>query len=246
MILRASMVSLLALGLAGANAAAQTRPRARPAAHSVVIRNASPRQIDALRVSPSAASQWGADQLGDNVLEAGHSITVPLPGTGCRYDFRARYHNGAAEEMRNIDICANRQVAFDGSGAHGAATGNGHDITIFNHTPREIDEIHISAHGDSDWGDDLLADDTLAAGATKQTQYHGGCQQDIRIIYDNHSAEERRDANLCEHTRIEIKPGWTLPDALGGSSEGTEPDAPDPRADERKGIQRIKAVVPAN
>jgi hypothetical protein len=50
----------------------------------------------------------------------------------------------------------------------------------------------------------------------------GGCEADLRIVFPNGGAEERRAVNVCETDRILLRPGWTVTDVSG---EGDMPGA---------------------
>ncbi len=219
-------IALLALALPHGTAHAETDAVKRAADHTVTIVNRTSNKIQELHASLSSENQWGSDRLGDSVIAPGHNYALHLnpPGSACDYDFRVKYAGGKAEERRNVNICRTSSVIFDGSKAKAdsddnSSPGNGarHAVTIINHSPREISEIYISGKNDSNWGSDKLGDDTLSAGHRFDTNFNGDCTQDLRIVYDNKSAEERHDINFCAHAEVEVKLGWTLPDDLGGS-----------------------------
>ena len=65
-----------------------------------------------------------------------------------------------------------------------------------------------------DWGDDRLANRSISVGDSSVIHYRGDCVADLRVVYDNRAAEERRDIDLCVARRIAIQPGWTTADTI--------------------------------
>ena len=50
--------------------------------------------------------------------------------------------------------------------------------------------------------------------AQRVVTWHGDCNADLRVVFENHAAEERRGIDLCALPTISIQPGWTTADAL--------------------------------
>jgi hypothetical protein len=44
--------------------------------------------------------------------------------------------------------------------------------------------------------------------------YRGSCTVDIRVVFENRAAEERRGVDLCRRASLSIEPGWTTTDEL--------------------------------
>ena len=63
------------------------------------------------------------------------------------------------------------------------------------------------------WGDDLLATSGLSVAEQRAITYSGTCDADIRVVFANRAAEERRGLNLCTHHVLRITPGWTTSDS---------------------------------
>jgi hypothetical protein len=96
------------------------RGRDRPGAvvGSTTVRNQSASRILIVRISETWDNDWGVDRLGDDVLESGASYRIPLPNARtCLFDLQVTYVGRRVEERRNVDLCANREIAFDGTGA---------------------------------------------------------------------------------------------------------------------------------
>ncbi|GAN78244.1 hypothetical protein [Acidisphaera rubrifaciens] len=217
-------------------------PVVRVADHLLTVANRARQPIIAVRMSSARDDDWGDDRLGpQQTIAPGRSVTLHLQGAGCAWDAQATYRDGSTQERRGLDICRVRTVAFDGGRAGdgdedgGGQDQPGHDVSLRNASGRTITEIYVSPRNATDWGDDRLGDGQLLPGKALSVTFNGGCRQDVRIVYDNKSAEERRGVDLCAHPRLRISPGWVLPDQPGmalphhgdGSDDQGSGDQPD-------------------
>ena len=187
-------------------------PRGAPVLREVTVVNRSARPVHQLRVSPSDADQWGEDRLGDDTIPAGGSFRVRLGRTrDCHFDVQVIYDDASREEQRGVDICRRRSVSFDRSAAvmPPEPFAVDHLVTLDNQAGRAIQEIFISPGIADRWGDDLSPPGGIAPGRTGQVSYRGGCMADLRLVFDNRAAEERRDVDICEAPTLLIRPGWT-------------------------------------
>lgn len=192
--------------------------RAQPAPdRDITISNRGHLPIVELYASPTASDAWGDDRLGDQTLTAGHNLHLKLGrGRECVFDVQAIYEDASREEQHKVDGCHGRTVTFDGSAsiaapAHVAPT---HEVTIANRTGRPIQQVLISPSDAGDWGDDRLGNHSVSVADAATVQYRGSCVADIRIVFDNRSAEERRGVDFCAARRIAVQPGWTTSDSV--------------------------------
>lgn len=65
--------------------------------------------------SHASLGGWGADQLGARDLKPGQALGFRAANTG-RYDFRVVFANGAAQELRQVDICRAAVITVTGGG----------------------------------------------------------------------------------------------------------------------------------
>ena len=56
-------------------------------------------------ITPAGQSDWGKDQLGDEVINAGGSHTWTIPWDGCYVDVKAVTFTGLATERRDLNVC---------------------------------------------------------------------------------------------------------------------------------------------
>jgi hypothetical protein len=190
----------------------------------ITVANKTKQAINELYVSPTHSDDWGDDRLGDDTLDAGETFRVRLGRMReCGFDVHVVYEDGSKEESLNNNVCRTRQLAFDGSNAVAPPPGEAHSVMIVNASSRPIQMVFISPAESNDWGDDRLTDDSISVGGSKSVTYRGDCAADLRVVFDNRSAEERKGLNLCETPRISIQPGWTTADTVPTGSPQVKP-----------------------
>jgi hypothetical protein len=65
--------------------------------------------------SHASRTDWGVDQLGQNVLPPGRAWNFAAANAGA-YDFRVIYANGRAAELRRVDICRASRIVVTNQG----------------------------------------------------------------------------------------------------------------------------------
>jgi hypothetical protein len=77
-------------------------------------------------------------------------------------------------------------------------------FNFVNHTGETIQELYVSGSRDGNWGRDRLGSDTLSAGQTRWVDLpsSAGCNVDIRVVFGEGRAQERRDIASCNRTEI--------------------------------------------
>lgn len=200
MMRRAAIAMLLLLG-ATPLAQAQGDP-------SFNLVNQTGRNIVEVYASPSSQSDWGHDRLGSEMIPAGRSYVIRLPQGECQYDVRVVVQGAAPEERRNLDLCNTRDLVFGNNAGGGGAAGKGGSarpsrtgnpsFNLVNRGQQEIRELYASPSSDNDWGPDRLGNDTVAPGRTFPVRLVAGeCTYDVRVVYANGRADERRRIDLC-------------------------------------------------
>jgi hypothetical protein len=210
----AAAAAMLALGGLVPMAQAQTGDP------SFNLVNRSGRVIYEAYASPATDNNWGPDRLGQNVVPAGRNFVIRLPQGECVYDVRVVYERsgGPSEERRNINLCTVRDVVFDGRAAgtgqqpgapQQAAPQQGPQgnpsFNLVNQGQRTVMQVYASLTTDNNWGPDRLGADTVAPGAIYPLRLpEGNCMYDVRFVYDNGQADERRNVNLCEVINVTL------------------------------------------
>ncbi len=212
-------LACLLLLSATARAAGSASPSAAPgnSMQELQVANHAGRTINELYASPSTVDDWGKDRLGDATIEPQKSFRLRLNRAhDCEFDFQVIYDDASREERHRVDVCQTHTLAFDGTAAMlpPGADGGVHRVVIADHAGRPIQQVMISPANAGDWGDDLLGQTSLSVGDSTAVAYHGECVADMRVVFDNRAAEERRGLNLCQLGGVVVQPGWTTVDTL--------------------------------
>ncbi len=180
---------------------------------------AAPVATRAARAQDEAA--WGPDRLFEALLEPGAEARFVLRGRACRFDLRAVYADEREELREDVDLCAAPAQAFDRSGIPRRA------LVVANRHLAPLQSVFLSPSTDNDWGPDRLEAAPLAVGAEATVTMEGPCEADLRIVFPNGGAEERRGIDVCAAPRLVLRPGWVLldleeaePPAQGGAPAG--------------------------
>jgi hypothetical protein len=188
---------------------------------AVMVVNHASRAIREIYVSATGDDKWGTDRLSGRSIALGRSQTISLErGAECTYDLRVIYDDDTTEESLKLNVCTARQVSFNGEHLGERAT---QDVTVLNSSGMDMKSLYITAAGSAGWGDDRLGDDVLQPKISKAVPYRGACSTDIRVVFDNSSAEERHGYDVCANPGLTIAPGWTTVDGIAAGS--AEPPA---------------------
>lgn len=207
------LVGLLALAAAGPEPSRP--PRDALADLELLVVNRSRQVITQLYVSPSSSDQWGDNRLADTTLASGKSLRIRLSRTpDCRFDLQVIYDDASREESHGFDACRSRQIAFDGSAAifPSDVFTRAHEVVLLNRSGRPIQQVFVSPSAADQWGDDRLGEGSISVGESRSIGYRGPCTADLRVVFDNRAAEERRGLDVCATPALLIQPGWTTAD----------------------------------
>lgn len=201
MLRRAWWVLVLSVAvLAGDALAQQPNP-------SFNLVNRSGRVIERAYTSPSGVNTWGPDRLGESMLPSGRSLAIRLPADGnCMYDVRVEYQGGGNDERRRVNTCNIADVVFGGGGApqpqaqqQQQRATNDPSFRLVNRSGRQINEVYATAAGVNTWGTDRMGSEVIPPGAMYIVRIapDGNCVYDVRVVYADGSAAEKRRINLC-------------------------------------------------
>ena len=208
-------------------------PRGGPVERALIIANRADQPINEVYVSPSGIDDWGPDRLGEATIEPRQQRRIavgPARPAECLYDVQVIYGDASREERRGVDLCRLRTVTFDATTATPppGAEGGDHAVLIANESGLPIQQVLVSPAEAGEWGEDRLGHDSLSVGDVASVAYHGGCLADLRVIFENRAAEERRGLDLCALGGVTIAPGWTTaislpPRRVSGASAALTP-----------------------
>ena len=123
------------------------------------------------------------------------------------------YANGTSDERRGLNTCNLDNVIFPATGGRSptapagrsSATADDPSFRLVNRGRSQVNELYASLAQDGDWGEDRLGTDTVASGASKVIRLpNGPCIYDLRIVYANDDATEKRGVNLCSVTDMRV------------------------------------------
>lgn len=175
--------------------------------------NRSDNAINEVYATSAGLANWGRDRLGNNNIPPGQSYPIRLPADGnCVYDVKVVYANGQTDERRGLNTCTVDNVTFPAGRGGSAPRGNTQQqssndpsFRLVNGSRSKINEVYATVAGEDSWGQDRLGDDTVAAGATRVIRLPTGqCIYDVRVVFANGEATEKRRLNLCTITNLRV------------------------------------------
>ena len=98
-------------------------------------------------------------------------------------------------------------VAAIGLFAATTALAGEQDFTIHNKTGVEIHKLQVSPHSGDDWGEDILGQDTLAAGESLKIKFsrkEKAARWDLRVEDEKGHALEWENLNLLEISEVSL------------------------------------------
>ena len=162
--------------------------------------NRSANIINEVYASPAGMTNWGQDRLGNATIAPGGTGPIRLPADGnCIYDVQVVYANGAKDERRGLNTCTLDSVVFP-AGAAPATRGATNDpsFRLVNRGRSAVNEVYATLTGDTGWGADRLGDDTVPVGGNRVIRLpQGSCNYDVKVVYADGKATEKRRLNLC-------------------------------------------------
>jgi hypothetical protein len=191
----------------------------------VAVANRSPLRLRELYASAAGPAAWGRDRLGRAVIPPGGRFALRMRTQDCVFDLRAVYEDNQEELRERVDLCATREVAFDRSAV---ARPPARRIVLANRHLATVRQVYLSASTEPDWGPDRLADATLPVDEDTTVETTGGCSADLRIVFADGAAEERRAIDICVNTRVVLRPGWVVAARLDGEEDPAPPETEPP------------------
>jgi hypothetical protein len=164
--------------------------------------------VESAYVSPSRIQSWGTDVLGANVLAPGQQVWIVPNTSDCIIDIKVRFQGGREETRWQVNTCSLTRVVVGGGGAtptgKGVARGGDPSFALVNRSGLVIREVYASLSTDRNWGTDRLGANTLAPGQQLWIPLPAGptCRVDIRVVYMNGSAQERRSVETCSRSAV--------------------------------------------
>ena len=217
---RLLLTAALTLAVAGPLAA---QPKPAPAAppaggqnSSFNLVNRATQPIRELFVTTAGNANWGQNRLdgknnGAVSIAPGANYAVRRRvDTNCIFDIRVVYADGKPEERKGVNTCAIEDVAFGAAPSNlpVAATGKPADdptFRLFNRSARNITEFRAAPAGGAEAGENRLAAPLPPdKGQLIGFKRDGHCIFDLRVVFADGKAMEKKRANLCKMTELPV------------------------------------------
>ena len=159
--------------------------------------------VRSLFVTPAGDANWGQNRLAGHPIPPGGSFLVKRRADGnCIMDIRAVFADGRTEDRKGLNTCNVDAVAV-GMAAAPAATGkepNDPSVRLVNRGTQAILEFYVAQAGRRDWGLNRLDAGPLPAATEKLIRIvrTGDCLFDLRVVFADHTAKEKRNTDLCK------------------------------------------------
>jgi hypothetical protein len=157
--------------------------------------------------SPSRLSNWGSDVLGQGVLQPGQSHWVVPQLSDCLLDVKVVYRGGREETRWQVNACQLSRVVWGGGGGAVAGAGGNPSFRFVNGAGATVNELYVSLSSDADWGRDRLGSGVLPPGGVAEVNLPAGkgCLVDLRVVYADGRATERRRVETCSVTDLTFR-----------------------------------------
>jgi len=175
----------------------------------VTFRNGADMVLRELYVSEAGPSAWGNDRLGSAVIEPGAVFNLRLRSRGCSFALRGVWADNREEVREGVDLCAQPAQLFDRASL---PRPQRRTLELVNRHLATVEQFYLSPSSDGDWGPDRLGSDTLGVGASLEIGFEAECLVDLRAVFPNGGAEERREVDICATNRLVLAPGWVVAD----------------------------------
>jgi hypothetical protein len=108
------------------------------------------------------------------------------------------------------------------AGPAGAQPQNNPSFNLVNRSQQPINELYATPQGLDNWGKELLGDTTVAPGNSFAVRLPAGqCIYDVRVVYGNGRAEEKRNLNTCNISDVAFNgSGSSAAANQGGGQQG--------------------------
>ncbi len=162
--------------------------------------------IRELFVTPAGDARWGQNRLRDITIAAGASFPVRRRVDGnCFFDIRVVFVDGRIEDRRDVNTCTTDDVVV-GPAKGAAKPADDPSFRLINRTGRAIAELYVTPAGLGNWGENRLGPGPLATGDARliSVPRQGTCTFDLRVVFADHTAKEKRKADLCAITSLPV------------------------------------------
>jgi hypothetical protein len=174
--------------------------------------NRGNRTVKELYVTPGGDANWGRNRLDRQTIPPAGKFAVRLRRDGnCIFDVRVVFADGSREERRGLNTCTLGAVAVGGPETGGpqearAKAANDPSFRLVNRGAVAIEQLYATPAGRGNWGENRLASSGLPADTATLVHLAPGdqCLYDLRVVFADHKALEKRRADLCRITDLPV------------------------------------------
>ena len=176
---------------------------------SFTLVNRASMAVRELFVTPAGDANWGQNRLLGRTIPPGGSFLVKRRADGnCIMDIRAVFADGHREERKGLNTCNIDAVAvglLTTAAPSGKPPGDP-SIKLVNRGQQDILEFYAAPAGHENWGQNRLVEGPLPAATEKLIRIAktGNCIFDLRVVFADHTAKERRGADLCRISDLPV------------------------------------------
>ncbi len=186
--------------------------------------NAGLSPIRELYVTPAGDARWGRNRLEGVTIAVGGSYPVRRRIDGnCIFDIRAVFADGRTEDRRTINTCTAADISVGRAAASQPAVGRSAgpaaptlsapgkaaddpSFRLVNRGAQPVVEAFATPAGLGNWGENRLRGTPLAPATDRMVHVprQGTCLFDLRVVFADHTAREKRRADLCRITNLPV------------------------------------------
>lgn len=178
---------------------------------SFTLVNRSANAVKQLFVTPAGDANWGQNRLaGRPIAPGGNFLVKRRPDGNCILDIKAVFADGKTEERKALNTCNIDAVAV-GLAAATAVPGARKEaadpsIRLVNRGSQDITAFFVAPPGHTDWGANRLSAGPLPAATEKLVHIDGtgSCLFDLRVVFADRTAKEKRGTDLCKITDLPV------------------------------------------
>ncbi len=204
----AALAALLAVALSqGGSARAQGGQNP-----SFNLLNHGSAPIRELYVTPAGDARWGQNRLQGRAIQPGGSYPVRRRIDGnCIFDIRVVFAGGRILDRRNLNTCTTDDVAVGeaAAGSPPAAKAAGDpSFRLVNHAAQPIIQAFATPAGFGNWGQNRLTAGPIPPQGERPLRIDrqpNSCLFDLRVVFADHTAREKRRADLCRITSLPVQ-----------------------------------------
>jgi len=191
--LRQIALPLLAL----LSATAQSFAQAPNPSFNLVNKTSQP--IRELHLSPAGRASFGAKNWLSAPAAPGAKVPVRLPVTGdCIFDIEVVYADATKQQQKGLNVCQTDDVTFTR-----AKAATDPSFRLINRATQPVIELSATPPG-KPRGANLLTTPLQPGASVPVKPEPGGCSFDLRLVFADKTAKERRATNLCTITDLPV------------------------------------------